>query len=129
VLLTLAEHLGVENPDLAKVATGFGSGMGCGATCGALAGCIMAAGLKLGTNTPGREQRKACTKFSRSLYQQFQKQHQTAFCRDLIGYDLSDPQQASKAHETDVFEKTCPRLIRSAVQIFLNQEKEIPTLI
>jgi C_GCAxxG_C_C family probable redox protein len=124
VLLTLAEHLDIDDPSLAKVATGFGSGMGCGVVCGALTGSIMAAGLKLGTDTPGREKRKACTQFSRNLYQQFQKQHGTTSCHELIGYDLSDPQQAAKAHEAGAFEKICAKLVRSAVQNFLTQEKE-----
>ncbi len=127
VLMTLAEHLGIQDPTLlTKAATGFSAGMGnCGSVCGALTGSIMAAGLKLGTAEPGREKRVPCSRFVRALYLQFEKQHGTVSCQTLTGVDFSDPQEAAKARENKVHKKICEPLVQAAVRNFLEQEKQV----
>jgi len=108
-----------------KIAAGFGGGIGrCGSVCGALTGSIMAVGIKYAPNETGAEKRAAAYANARALYRQFEKQHGTVFCRNLIKYDLSNPQELAKARQEKAFEKVCAKLIKSAVENFLSLENE-----
>jgi C_GCAxxG_C_C family probable redox protein len=127
VLLTLHEHIepGSKSELVPKIATGFGGGIGrCGSVCGALAGSIMAVGIKYGTNEVGVERRANAYAKARALYKQFEKEHGTVFCRDLIKYDLSEPEQAAKARQEGAFERVCAKLIRAAIENYLEIENE-----
>jgi C_GCAxxG_C_C family probable redox protein len=126
VLLTLYEHLEPDgNSELVpKIAAGFGGGIGrCGSVCGALTGSIMAVGIKHAPNEPGADKRANAYANARALYRQFEKQHGTVFCRDLIKHDLSNPEEAAKARQEKVFEKVCANLIRASVKGLLELEK------
>jgi C_GCAxxG_C_C family probable redox protein len=127
VLLTLYEHLEPEGKSelVPKIAAGFGGGIGrCGSVCGALTGSIMAVGIKYAPNEVGVEKRAKAYANARTLYQQFEKQHGTVFCRNLIKYDLSNPKEAAKARQEKAFEKVCNQLIKSAVENFLALENK-----
>lgn len=118
VLLTMFEHWNCRNELVPKVATAFGGGMGrCGSVCGALTGGLMAIGIKYGTNEPSAEKRSNAYELARKFYRQFEKQNGSAMCRELIGFDLSDAAQLSKAQEEDVFEAKCTLFVRKAVEI------------
>ncbi len=45
--------------------------------------------------------------------------------RDLIKYDLSNPEEAAKARQEKVFEKVCANLIKAALQVFLNLKSKL----
>jgi C_GCAxxG_C_C family probable redox protein len=127
VLLTLYERLEPEgkNELVPKIAAGFGGGIGrCGSVCGALTGSIMAVGIMYAPNEAGAEKRAKAYANARALYQQFEKQHGTVFCRNLIKYDLSNPQEAAKARQEKAFEKVCNQLIKDAVENFLAIENK-----
>lgn len=127
VLLTLYEHLEPDSKNelVPKIATGFGGGIGrCGSVCGALAGSVMAVGIKYGTNETGVEKRAKAYAHAQTLYKQFEKQHGTVLCRDLIKLDLSNPEEAAKARQEKVFEKICANLIKTAVENFLDLESK-----
>jgi C_GCAxxG_C_C family probable redox protein len=127
VLLTLYEHLTPEgkNELVPKIAAGFGGGIGrCGSVCGALTGSIMAVGIKYAPNEAGGEKRAEAYANARALFQQFEKQHGTVLCRNLIKYDLSNPQEAAKARQEKAFEKVCFKLIKSSIENFLALENK-----
>jgi C_GCAxxG_C_C family probable redox protein len=127
VLLTLYEHMEAEgkNELIPKIATGFGGGIGrCGSVCGALTGGVMAVGIKYGTNETGVEKRAKAYAHAQTLYKQFEKQHGTVLCRDLIKYDLSNPEEAAKARQEKVFEKVCANFIKAAIENFLELENK-----
>ena len=50
-------------------------------------------------------------------YRQFEKRHGSVLCRELIGYDLSDPEELEKARNAEVFEGKCTGFIRGTVEI------------
>jgi C_GCAxxG_C_C family probable redox protein len=127
VLLTLYEQMELEggNKLVPKIAAGFGGGIGrCGSVCGALTGSVMAVGIKYAPNETGVEKRAKAYAYAGALYQQFQKEHGTVFCRDLIKYDLSNPQEAARARQEGAFEKVCWKLIKSAVDNFIELENK-----
>lgn len=126
VLLTLYEHLEStgENELVPKIAAGFGGGIGrCGSVCGALTGSIMAVGIKYAPNEAGAEKRAQTYLNARALYRKFEAQHGTVFCRDLIKYDLANPQEAAKARQEGASEKVCAKLVKSAIDNFFELEK------
>jgi C_GCAxxG_C_C family probable redox protein len=121
VLLTMFEHWNGKNELIPKIATGFGGGIGrCGSVCGALAGGVMAIGIRYGTNEPLVEERLKSYEHARTLYKQFELKHGSVLCRELIGYDLSDPKDLKEARNAKVFENKCPDFIRTAVEILVD---------
>lgn len=121
VLLTMSEHWDSKNAVIPKIATGFGGGIGRrGSICGALTGGVMAIGTRYGTNEPSAEKKLQCYKLSQELFKQFELRHGTVLCSELIHYDLSNPDEQKKAHETKVFEKKCTNFVRTSVEILLD---------
>jgi len=122
VFLALYEHLepNSKNELVPKIATGFGGGIGrCGSVCGALTGSIMAVGIKDTLNEPGIEKRAKAYATAKTLLQQFEKQQGTTFCRDLIKYDLSNPEEAAKFRQEGIPQKVCSKLIKAAIQNYI----------
>ena len=120
VLLAMFEHWNGKNDLIPKIATAFGGGMGrCGSVCGAVTGGIMAVGMRFGTNEPSLEKRTEAYELAQRFFRRFEKQNGTVLCRELIGYDLSDPKQLEEARERDVFEEKCTVFISKALEALL----------
>ena len=117
VLLTMYEHWNENNELVPKIASALGGGIGrCGSVCGALTGGVLAIGAKHGTNEPSLKKRLKTSELANQLYKRFEKQNGSVLCRELIGYDLSDPKQLKKAQETNVFEEKCPVFVKRTVE-------------
>ncbi len=126
VLLTLYGQIepNSKNELIPKIAAGFGGGIGrCGSLCGALTGSLMAVGIKYGSNEAGAEKQAKAYAYAQKLYREFEKKHGGVCCRDLIKCDLSNPEEAAKARQEKVFEKTCTNLIKDSITSFLELEK------
>jgi C_GCAxxG_C_C family probable redox protein len=126
VLMVLYEHMNPEdkNQIIPKVAAGFGGGMGrCGSVCGALTGAIMAVGLKFGANEIDPKKKAEANAKTQTLFKKFQQRHGSVMCRDLIHYDLSNPEQLAKVQKEKLFETHCSLFIKSVVNDFLVLEK------
>ncbi|MGQ9538832.1 MAG: C-GCAxxG-C-C family protein [Candidatus Bathycorpusculaceae bacterium] len=120
VLLTLFEYWNGENELIPKIATAFGGGIGrCGSVCGALTGGVMALGVKYGTSEPSLEKRLEAYEIAQKFCKQFEKQNGSVLCRELIGYDLSNPKELEKSRKAKVFEEKCTSLVKCAVEILL----------
>ena len=119
VLLAFASELGLS-PDLAiKIAAGFGGGLGrSGETCGALSGAIMVIGLKTAasdiTDIAAKEKAYALTL---QLVTEFKERQGSVQCRELIGFDLSQPEELNQARHNQVFRTRCPQFVHDAAEI------------
>jgi len=114
------EHWNGENELIPKIATAFGGGIGrCGSVCGALAGGVMALGIKYGTNEPSSEERLKVYEVAQKFFKRFEEQHGSVLCRELIGYDLSIPEELEEAGNAKVFEEKCVDIVRKAVETLL----------
>ena len=123
ILLTMQAHYGIQTPISPQIASAFGGGVGmCGSLCGALTGAIMAIGLQYGTNAPGHEKREKAYALARRFYNRFAKELGSPFCRDLIGYDLTNPRSLEEARAAKVFEEKCSRFVTTAVELLLTLE-------
>jgi C_GCAxxG_C_C family probable redox protein len=121
VLSTMFEFWNGENELIPKIATAFGGGIGrCGSLCGALTGGVMALGIKYGTNEPSLEKRLKAYEQAQKFYKQFERRHGSVFCRELVGYDLSNPEELEEARKAKVFEEKCAAFVRSVIEILLN---------
>ena len=121
VLLTMFEHWKRKSNLIPRIATGFGGGIGrCGSVCGALTGGVMALGIKHGTNEPTQKKRLKVYELAHKLYNCFHKQHGTVLCRELIGYDLSNPEELEEAWKVRIFEKRCVRFVKTTIEIIVD---------
>lgn len=120
VLLTMFEHWNIKSELVPKIATAFGGGIGrCGSVCGALAGGVMAIGIRSGTNEPSAEKRLKAYEQARKLYEKFGKRHGSVLCRDLIGYNLTNPEELAAARKAKVYEERCTLFVKTAVEALL----------
>lgn len=118
VLLTMQEFWNEKKPLEPKIASAFGGGIGGrGSLCGALTGGVIAIGQKYGTNKPTGKEREKAYFLALKFYDRFQKEFGSVFCRDLVGYDLTDSQERKKARDDDVFLHKCVHFVEKAVDI------------
>ncbi len=84
----------------------------------------MAVGIKYASNETGVEKRAKAYAFAKKLLKQFEEQNGTTLCRDLIKYDLSNPEEAAKFRQEGIPQKVCAKLIKAAIEKFLALETE-----
>jgi len=119
VLSTYSEQLGLERALALKIACGFGGGIGrMGRTCGAVTGAVMVIGLRHGqADLADEESRQETHELTKELTDKFTALHGSIECRELIGYDLSDPGELEFARESQVFQNKCPSFVYDAARI------------
>jgi C_GCAxxG_C_C family probable redox protein len=116
VLTAFASEFGLSEETALKIAASFGGGMArTGKTCGAVTGGLMALGLKYGYTAP--EGRDATYGIAQEFMHRFEEQHGSVACRDLLGFDISTPENRERAQQSGVFQNICPGLVRDAVEI------------
>jgi C_GCAxxG_C_C family probable redox protein len=118
VFTALSDDLGMDKNLALSLAQGFGGGMHINGACGAVTGAYMALGLAhpVSQENPRQNMEKVNalqTEFNR----QFRKLHKGLNCSELLGYDLSKPEEMVKAREAGVFISKCPAFVRDAVAI------------
>jgi C_GCAxxG_C_C family probable redox protein len=125
VLLTMQEYYGTPRNELIpKIATAFGGGIGRrGSLCGALTGAIMAIGLKYGTEKTVRIEKEKAYQIALEFYNRFAKECGSPFCRELIGYDLTDPEELKKLRKSNVHDEKCSHFVKKAVEILIDLEE------
>jgi C_GCAxxG_C_C family probable redox protein len=122
VLAAFCQDAGLDEKTALMVTAGFGGGMGrlC-EVCGALTGGFMAIGLNTGKITTEERMLDNVNDVPYGLVSElarlFRERNGAIRCRELTGYDLSDPTQRKQAKEAGVFSNNCPRYIRDAVEI------------
>ncbi len=101
------------------MAGAFGGGMArMGETCGAVTGALMVIGLKYGmTQAKDEAARDKTYKLAQEFAERFKARHKSMLCRELLGYDLSKPEQRKAAFDKGLFTTICPQFVRDAVEI------------
>jgi len=119
VFSTFAGELGLDPDTAKKIGCGFGAGISkTGNICGAVSGAIMVIGLKYGKTIQGDD---TATEKSRALarefMQEFTARHGSVNCTELLGYNLSNPDEYKQARNSKLFFTKCPELVVDAVII------------
>lgn len=117
VFASAAESLGLDRSTALKIASGFGAGMARRQeVCGAVTGGLMALGWVHGFDHEKSGGRDKIYQLSQSFMDEFEKNHGSLVCRDLLKVDLSTP-QGHEAMKTDLRERVCLPCVQGAAQI------------
>lgn len=118
VFATFAVELGLDEDVALKIATQFGGGARKGEMCGAVSGALMVLGLKYGHSHEGDlEEKGKAYKIAEDFMNRFIEKKGTVVCRELLGYDVSKAEDMAKIKELNLFQITCPEMIRCATEI------------
>ncbi len=119
VLSTYSKLFGLNHEDALKIAQAFGGGMArMGQTCGAVTGAFMVIGLKHGKVKAEDEEAKEKTyEIVREFVKRFKSLHGSIMCKDLLGYDLDNPEEREQIEEKQICETRCPEFVQNAVEI------------
>jgi C_GCAxxG_C_C family probable redox protein len=116
--LSFKEYLGIEDPFIPQLATGFGGGVGRkGSLCGAFTGAVMAIGMKMGRTDPKDKEAVAkvygkCQQF----WDRFEKELGSTNCYHLIGYHLDREEERQKWVASGGMEK-CASIVQKTAQM------------
>jgi C_GCAxxG_C_C family probable redox protein len=118
VFTAFSDDFGLKSDIAYSIAQAFGGGMHINSTCGAVTGAYMALGL---ANPVSKDNpRQSMEKVSASIAEfnrKFKELHGNLNCTELLGYDLSKPEEATKARDAGLFATKCPEFVRDAAQI------------
>lgn len=119
ILAAYCEAYGLDREIAFKLADPFGAGMrGLSETCGAVTGSLMVIGLKYGRSQaddiPAKEK---AAELAQEFVKRFKARHGAIWCKELLGHDISIPEQHDLAEELGLFETKCPNFVRDAAEI------------
>jgi C_GCAxxG_C_C family probable redox protein len=122
ILASFARRYGLQQELAFRIGEPFGAGTSCtNDMCGSVTGAIMVLGLQNGSAHCDDEAARSYTYQSvHALIQRFKAIHGSIQCCDLLGYNLSDPQQLQTVWEKGLFINLCPSLVRDAAQILID---------
>ncbi|MGN0674353.1 MAG: C-GCAxxG-C-C family protein [Oscillospiraceae bacterium] len=118
VLTAFAPDFGLDEKLALMLGTSFGGGARNGEICGAVSGALMVLGLKYGHFDPAdNEQKSRAYSIAVEFTKRYKEANGSIVCRDLLGYDLSKPDEMACIKEKGLFGEVCPKAIKSAVEI------------
>lgn len=118
VFASFAPDFGIDEELALKIATSFGGGARNGEICGAVSGALMVLGLKYGHyQSDNNEQKSKAYAAAVEYTKRFREINGSVVCRDLLGYDLSVPEEMAFIREKNLFRDICPQMVKSAVEV------------
>ncbi len=118
VLTVFAADFGIEEELALKLGTQFGGGARNGEMCGAVSGALLVLGLKYGHyEQDNTEQKSKAYSIASEYTRRFKEKNSSIVCRELLGYDLTKPEDAECIKEKNLFGTICPAMIKSAVEV------------
>lgn len=118
VFMEWAEELGIDRAEAARIAAPLGGGMFRGDTCGAVGGAMLVIGARYGACEPNdKESDLRMQGKVKEFLAQFTERFGNTCCRDLLGYDFSQPGEYLKAARAGVMLAQCPDYVVGALEI------------
>lgn len=119
VFRSFAEKFGISEDEANRIAAGFGGGMLLGAECGAFTGGLMALGLKYGHSNPEGllDQKNVMIGKIMEFKERFVQEFESVQCKELIGYDVSKPEELQAALDSGKMIEFCPCLVEKVIKI------------
>jgi C_GCAxxG_C_C family probable redox protein len=118
VFTAFSSGLGLDEKTAYNIAQAFGGGMHINSICGAITGAYMVLGL---ANPVSKENPRQSMEKLNALRDEFNRRFRglygTLNCAELIGYDLTVPEETAKARESGIFVTKCPVFVSDAVKI------------
>lgn len=121
VLTTFAADFGLDEQLALKLGTSLGGGARNGDICGAVSGALLVLGLKYGHyEADNNEQKSRAYQIAVDYINRFKEANGSIVCRELLGYDLTKPDEMACIKEKGLFCDICPKMIKSSVEILEN---------
>ncbi len=118
VLTAFAPDFGLDEKLALMLGTQFGGGARNGEMCGAVSGALIVLGLKYGHyESQNNEQKSRAYAIAVEYTKHFKELNGSIVCRELLGYDLTKPDDIACIKEKNLFGEICPKMIKSAVEI------------
>ena len=118
VLANVSEKLGITREEALKIAACFGGGMWHGETCGCVVGALIALGMKYApTKENEHKQKEELLKLKSEFENKFCKKNNSCICKEILGYNLSVPEEMEKIQEEKLLETKCPKVVLNACEI------------
>ncbi len=119
VLLAYCQEFGLDSQVASRLSTGFGGGMGrMAGVCGAVTGAFMVLGLKYGKmRAEDSEPKQDTYELVRKFAEKFKARNDSIVCKDILGYDISTPEDLKTVREEALFSKLCPKFVQDAAEI------------
>jgi len=117
VLLAFAGDFGADTGTARRIARGFGSGMATGDICGVVSGGVMAIALSVSDEGDAAIIKKKTYDLAREFKRRFLEETGTLMCRDLLGYDINDPEAVKSVPRDKQARQYCVRYVRLAAGI------------
>ena len=116
ILWAYWEGLGIDRDSALKIGMAFGGGIAKrGGTCGAVSGALMVLGLSFGsTDAKDIASKNNTYAVAEKFMKEFEARNNTSDCRELIGFDISQPFTPEKIK---IISEKCPKFIRDAADI------------
>jgi len=118
VFTTFATEMGIDESLALKLATEFGGGARCGQMCGAVSGALMVLGLKYGhCHSDNNEEKSKAYNLAVEFNKRFCDRNGSIVCKDLLGYNLSVPDELVLIKEKNLFNTVCRKMVADATEI------------
>lgn len=114
-----ADDLGLDLKTAFKISTCFGGGMRQGSVCGCITASLLVLGMVLGFyDAQDREQEVYGNKKTDEFIRRFTEKMQGQInCREILGKDISKPEEMAVIRKEGLILKTCPSAINASIEI------------
>lgn len=114
-----AHDLGLDLKTAFKISTCFGGGMRCGNTCGCITAGLLVLGMTFGFyNASDTEQEVYGNKKTEEFIRRFsEKMNGKVNCRDILGKDISIPDEMAEIRKNGLILKKCPTALEVSIDI------------
>ncbi len=114
-----AEEFGMDLKMALKLSTCFGGGMRQGGVCGCITASLMVLGIALGFyDSQDRELEIYGNKKTDEFIKLFTERMDGAInCRDILGNDISNPEEMAVIRQEGLILKRCPRALNVSIEI------------
>ena len=114
-----AEELGTDQKIAFRLSCALGGGMGhTGNTCGAVTGALMVIGMKYGrTSLEDLAAKDKTYELVQQFMKEFRHRNHSVNCTELIGHDLSNPNELEAARARKLFHAKCSKFVCDAGDI------------
>ena len=118
VLTAYAQDFGLDEELTLRLGSELGSGARNGQLCGAVSGALLVLGLKYGHyDSADTESKTRGYAIADEFLRRFREDNGSIVCRDLLGYDLTKPEDMAVIMEKKLFGNFCPLMVKSAVEV------------
>lgn len=117
IAYAIASDLGMDTEYALKSAAAFGGGVFQGEICGSYIGGLIALGLKYGHSKPEDPAKGIMISKIFQYKEEYAKLQESSTCSDILGYNLSIPEESKIIEEKGLLMTVCPKLTLDIINI------------